>query len=488
MTSDLWTTSKGGSMRLRRSSVRWQRGAWPFLLALGCCTAAAAQGTWEYTPYRVQVWVALAPGADLTERLYERIARAMSEQAEVAAGVTWDISTQRCRAELLGDAVGALDLLTADAIKAVVPQLLKDKDKLVLVSVREDPTGYLVQARELDCTTRLWSPTVSRQVLQTDQLPAACFAAVCDAFQPLARIVGAKGVDVEIHPRAGGLVTQDACVSRVEQNVPLLPVIRRDDKQGEPLENAIQSPAWTFLSVTGRKGTGVQCRLWSGLRINLGGRSSARMSKVALAVKTAYQYTDLRVTSPGATPQPLPAYDVYVKAPDAKTADLLGPTDWRGVQRIPAGQGLRVVQIKHGGRLLTTVPLVPGQQIEQTVAVPNDDLRLLAEGYVKGFQNRIMDVVARRQLCVVRFRRSLEKKELDQARKALDDLRKLEGRTELTQQLDLQRQRLTSTDKRMQAKIDKLFGDARQVLVKFLDPYAANNLQRELAQTEPGKK
>jgi hypothetical protein len=461
----------------------------PFLVALVGCAAAPAQGIWEYTPYRVQVWVALAPGADLTDRLYERIARTMSEQAEVAAGVTWDISTQRCPAELLGDAVGALDSLTVDAIKAVAPQPLQQKDKVVLVSVREEATGYRVRARELDCTTRMWSPAVSRQLSQLELLPAACFAAVTETFQPLVRIDGAKGVDVVVRPRAGGLITQDACVSRVQDNVPLLPVVRRDDKQGEPLENGIQAPAWTFLSVAGRKGPVLQCRLWSGLRINLGGRSGPRVAKVALALKPAYEYTDLRVAAPGETAQPLPGYDIYTKVPEAKTADLLGPTDWRGTRRIPvADRGLRIVQIKHGGRLLATMPMVPGQQLAQTVLVPNDDMRLLAEGYVKGFQNRVMDVVARRQLCIVRFRRFLEKKELDQARKALDDLRKLEGRTELMQQLDLQRPRLRSPDKRVQAKIDKLFSDARQVLIKFLDSSTATTLQQELAQAQPGKK
>ena len=82
----------------------------------------------------------------------------------------------------------------------------------------------------------------------------------------------------------------------------------------------------------------------------------------------------------------------------------------------------------------------------------------------------------------------IEHKELDQARTALDELRKLESRSELMQQLDLQQQRLASSDKRVQTKIDKLFADARQVLTKFLDPRTANNLQQELAQAQPGKK
>jgi len=47
---------------------------------------------------------------------------------------------------------------------------------------------------------------------------------------------------------------------------------------------------------------------------------------------------------------------------------------------------------------------------------------------------------------------------------------------------------LTSPDKRVQTKIDKLFSDARQVLIKFLDTNIANTLQQELAQAQPGKK
>jgi hypothetical protein len=53
-------------------------------------------------------------------------------------------------------------------------------------------------------------------------------------------------------------------------------------------------------------------------------------------------------------------------------------------------------------------------------------------------------------------------------------------------QLDFQQQRLATSDRRAQAKIDKLLGDTRQVLNKFLDPHAVNVLSQELEQARRG--
>ena len=131
--------------------------------------------------------------------------------------------------------------------------------------------------------------------------------------------------------------------------------------------------------------------------------------------------------------------------------------------------------------MLARVPIVPGFEPEVTAAVTEDDPRLLAEGFVKGLQAKVMDLMARRELYKVRFHRHLEKKELDKAKAVLDQYRQLETRSDLLSLLDRQQQRITAPDKPTQARIDKLFADCRQVLLKFLDPATVNQLSAELS-------
>ena len=129
--------------------------------------------------------------------------------------------------------------------------------------------------------------------------------------------------------------------------------------------------------------------------------------------------------------------------------------------------------------------MVPGLEPELSAEMANDDQRLQAEGFVKGLQHRVMDLVARRELYKSRFRRYLKKKELDQAKTLLAQFRQLETRSDLTRQLDQQEQRITSPDRRVQAKIDKLFSDTRQLLGRFLDVRTANTLAEELLEAQP---
>jgi len=145
---------------------------------------------------------------------------------------------------------------------------------------------------------------------------------------------------------------------------------------------------------------------------------------------------------------------------------------------------LQILYVRNGGRLLARLPVVAGLEPLLTAAMTDDDPRLLAEGHVKGLQNRVMDLVARRELYTARFRRHLQKKEFDQARALLEEFRGLENRSDLTRQLDQTAQRIKSPDRRVQAKIDQLFSDTRQLLMKFLDPRTTNVLAEELLQAQ----
>ena len=69
-----------------------------------------------------------------------------------------------------------------------------------------------------------------------------------------------------------------------------------------------------------------------------------------------------------------------------------------------------------------------------------------------------------------------------QRKALLEEFRALETRSDLAQQLDQQEQRIKSPDRRVQARIDQLFTDTRQLILKFLDPRTTNQLADELLQ------
>ncbi len=238
---------------------------------------------------------------------------------------------------------------------------------------------------------------------------------------------------------------------------------------------------WTFLTVTGSKGLQLQCQVHSGMTSPLGGRTSTRTVRLALLAKPRLEATELEVQTQGDKPVALGGYEIYSKPPDSEDAELLGVTDWRGRFAITKKPNpLQILYVRNGGRLLARLPVVAGLDPLVTAQVPDDDPRLFAEGYVKGLQNRVMDLVSRRELYAARFRRLLQKKEFEQAKALLEEFRALESRSDLARQLDQQEQRVKSTDRRVQTKIDQLFTDTRQLILKFLDPRTTNQLAEEL--------
>jgi hypothetical protein len=470
------------------------RRAAPALLALAVAllnTGQTRAQTWEYSPYDIQVWLAFLPSAELNDEVAEGIAETISRRAWLAAGATWSVRTQRCPDALSFEAAVHTDRVTTEAVQEVAPDFVKTGDKLFLLSIRDQVVGFEMTMRELDCRTRTWQPLVSRTVVQPAMIPYTAFDLLQEAFSPLVRIESTRGREAFARIRAGGLNTRPDSPSEIGDRDVLLPIIRHNDRLGEPdtknWKNPIEKAAWTFLTISERKGNVLQCRIVTGMRSPLEGRSSSRTAKLALRVKPRGDATTLRLTTPDDSPSPLDGYEIHAKDPDpeATESELVGTSDWRGIIRIPrTDKLLQLFYVRNGGRLLARLPMVPGLEPEMSATMANDDQRLQAEGFVKGMQDRVMDIVARRKLYEARFERHLKKKELDKAKELLTLFRELDSRSELTRQLDEQEQRITSSDKRVQGKIDKLFSDTRQLLGKFLDVRTANAMAEKLLEAQ----
>lgn len=454
--------------------------AWLFF-----CRPAAAQPTWEYSPYVIHVWVALEDHAELTERHYERIAAELLARSEVAVGAAWDVRVARCPPLLNAQVAGDIASLDISQIRTAAPEILAGDDKLFLIGVQALPDCFRLRLRELDCRSQTWRPLIERDVWQPPLVPAACFDLMLQSFAPLTRIENYRGTEASVRIRAGGLVLRPNSPANIAVGSLLLPVIRRNDRSGQPMEKiGIEVAPWTFLLAEKRENQVLDCKVFSGYRSALGSRASSRTIKLALAVRPLGTSTTLHVTTKEtktAPPQPLDGYEIHAKHPTTEDSVLLGTTDWRGELPIPSGETpLRILYIRNGGRLLARLPIVPGLERELTAQVYNDDLRLQTEGFVRGLQGRIMDLVARRELYTSRFRRHLQKKELDQAKVLLEEFRKLETRTDLSQLLNDYERRMHTDDPNVGPKIDKLISDTRQLLSRFLDDGAASKLAEEL--------
>jgi hypothetical protein len=126
------------------------------------------------------------------------------------------------------------------------------------------------------------------------------------------------------------------------------------------------------------------------------------------------------------------------------------------------------------------LPIVPGMEAEVVADVRNDDQRLQAEGFIRGLQEELIDLVTRREVLMARIRSRLEEKEYDEAEKLLDELRTLETRDDFALYLAQEQKKVYSADRLSQAKIDQMFSKTRELVNVYLDPAIIDQLDRQL--------
>ncbi len=265
------------------------------------------------------------------------------------------------------------------------------------------------------------------------------------------------------------------------------PIIRRNDRYGELRPDGIEVVEWTFLSADQQRGSIYDCTIHSAMRTPISGRSSQKIEKYALAVTPPGDATRLVLRTQGAPDKPLAGYEIHARYADSTDSELLGRTDLFGAITIEQGsQPLRLLFVKSGSQLLARLPMIPGLMAEQSVDLRSDDHRLGVEAVVSGLKNEFMDLVARRHVLAARVRLRIADGEFDKAKELIKQLRELTPKDRFEQRLIQDKLRMSTSDERMQAKIDQLFGEIQTLLPEHLDPQLPGTLETELAAARRG--
>lgn len=534
--------------RVRWKLARWELARWPLTLALvaaalawGRACPAQDVSAWEYSPYQVRIWIALddAPSLAGMER---PLARRLIERADVTFGAAWKVEAGPAPARARFDLTRRLSAMSVEVVeaydsKALVAATGEDLDKLIVVSIAESPDGYLVQSRELDARARSFGRLESQLEGNRARLAAAASEVLVRAFTPITRIERTRGNTAYVRVRAAGLVDTAQSPVAIGPGAMLRPVFRRNDRRGRPVPGGLFAPPWTYLLPQGKERTLLECRILAGVRTPLSGRVSRRIERFALAAYARTNSTRLVLEAVETPGRPLVGYELYAKnvfdpppsessaspsqpppgsAPPGEAAppaspgagppasptvgateeddqglrlEFLGLTDWQGAIEIPVGgdSPVRILYVKNGNVPLARLPCAPGVEPQMTMSLKSDDLRLEAEGIVRGVQSSLMDVVCQRAVHAARIRKKIKDAKYDEAQALLDELRNMPGRDSFQVRLTQQKSRFRTSDSRMKAKIDDLFNVTKELVDKYLDSEEPNRLAAELRAAREGR-
>jgi hypothetical protein len=462
------------------------------------CPVAMTQGqetetVWEYSPYRVKVWIALELTPQLGPGTLSRIEDEvvwLSEQVDLSG---WRMMPESAPTVWQSRILYDLSQLQLPEEAEDRKAILGDADKLIFVAIKRASNGYKVEAREYDSTTEIMGPVFSEDCWFIHRLGRQTYRAIENAFSPLARVEEANEGRATVKMRASGLIqgpqfgAEDAIAppTYIKDSDVMIPLIKHVGRL-QLDRSQIRVLDWTCLSIEQREGDLIQCKVSSMFRSPLGSRTSRRQQRYAIVAKSGGATTTIVMHSNDKDKEPLSGYNVYYVDQEKQEPILLGKSDWRGEVTVDQTYGrFQTLYVKNGERVLSRMPLVVGYYDRVDAPVLSDEIRLRAEGIIQGLQSQFLDLVARREVYSARIRYRIGAGEFDGAEELLNELRDLPTREQFEDIINQQERLLQSDDTREQARINGMFTELRTLLLKHVSDISGQ-LDAELREAREG--
>ncbi len=454
---------------------------------------------WEYRPYRVAVWLCIDGSPELSA-VSDRLKQRLASQAELTDPSGWDLAIDAAPRQWRWRLLDQIE--NPESIGGFQTEpLLKDYDKL-MVATLACPDGITrVKVREYDMLTGQWGALMSRKLAQRDRLSASVMEMFRSAFMPLARIDRVtEKAGARLLPRALKACvrtdrtslesfeavqnTQSPVFIRKEDR--FLPVIRRNDRKGNLLK--LEPIEFTFLTVRESSATEIMCDVHSSQHGPLAQRKSKRAQKLALVIRAPAEPTKLTLISREKDAEPIPGIEIWsrrIGMTKDDPSEFIGKTDWQGSISIPPDDNrLRLVYVKRGSRALKKLPIIPGLYSAVTSSVPNDTVRLFAQGIITGFQNDITALVIQRRVYESEIEAALKNEDVETAKQILRDYQDLDSPQAIRSRMTDEQVRLESmtNDKREIDHIRRMFDNLNEVVSAEINKSRESELQSRVQQ------
>jgi len=449
---------------LTATTAKWKRIATASLFVWACFATNAHCQTrsWSLDPYRILVWVEFSPSCQSDPAFETSFRQRLSLDIHADASAVWNT-------EIAPSAVPLQAWMSARGAQGDFAELLQSQeiptdqfDRIVLLQVSR-PGIWQIEFKEWDTRTRQWGYLHSTQTMFSTLLPSEAKRLIESKFAPIAQIDEIRSTNLVLIPKGIELAREDlasrqrryanlldAKMSLGQSDEPsqigpmpgildagsaLIPVLRRNTRNGKLSDGGIRVVPWTLIHLEDQHGN---ASIYSGFGQPLPGKKNVRTERLALAVKPSKSQTKIKVVDKDNPSRPLVGYEIYAIDDLKNRANVLvGATDASGELLIDSNQdrGIRLLYIRSGGVLLARLPVIPGREAFLTAKVLDDAPRLLAEGFVVGWRDKVIDMIARRKLLISRIERKLDQGDVESASQWLEVLKASQNMRELAFEL-----------------------------------------------------
>ncbi|HEX4415383.1 MAG TPA: hypothetical protein VH107_17245, partial [Lacipirellulaceae bacterium] len=191
--------------------------------------AIAADGGWEYQPYRVLTIIALDLPGGLDESLRQFLPPYLQHRAEAALAPLWLFDI---RIATGSEAAFVRRSLSVEDNTKPCAELTADHDKVLLLEVETAGSSFQLTAREYDTYVERWSPPIVRSCSQLSNLPEQLFALANRASAPLAQFELDANQAITLIPRGFALLHKSDEPNWAKPGEVFLPLLRHTARNG----------------------------------------------------------------------------------------------------------------------------------------------------------------------------------------------------------------------------------------------------------------
>jgi hypothetical protein len=399
---------------------------------------APAQIPWELRPYVVELPVSFTSDPKLTPVVREAFLRSLRQRLIDDLGPMWDLHLSEATGEAL-TSPEHLGIVSGDEVKTrwATPQT----DKVLLLVVGRNGRDREFSVREWDASSENLGPVVTGTSADARLDVISAASVVRNAFRSLVIIELVEGLTTNLRVRAGELLPPDPSAAQLVVGDLLAPYYRQLGRKRELKQ--IHFVPWTLLKVEAIDRARLTAKMFSVSRV---ASATRRLESLAIEVRPWYPETRLKVvprTNPG-NPVAGARVDIVDRMPtgaDPVPDRLTLRTDRDGsftVAAEPTPQ-IRYAIVNSGQAILARVPFCPGAQREMIINVIDDTPRLSVEGELALLEADLIELVARRQILLVRANGFAKQGKLDEAKDLIAQLKALPNTESLQQRIALVR-------------------------------------------------
>jgi hypothetical protein len=241
---------------------------------------------------------------------------------------------------------------------------------------------------------------------------------------------------------------------------------------------------WTYLEATQPEGDAWAAAVHSGIRRPFGVRRRGQVQQLALVLRAGSPTTTVRFHARNDPAAALVGYEAFVKTGE-QTSTWVGVTDSHGELVLPRGHDpIATLLLRSDGLLLAKVPVPVGALTRIEAPIADDGARLRAQAELRAIREELIDLVAQRAILMARVRAQLAAGKTDAAAGLMEELNELPLQSTFDRRIETAARAAHSDDPLVQGRIDKLFGDTRALLSKFLNVRQITDLQNEVLRAQ----